>query len=87
MKRVKLLLMFAMFLLLTACGRQEISEPVEVTEFTLPDNYCPMSIEEVETANQAYVLGYNGDTYDYFVFDKTENGYGAAEKLKIENEK
>ena len=86
MKRVKLLLMFAMFLLLTACGRQEISEPVEVTEFTLPDNYCPMSIEEVETANQAYVLGYNGDTYDYFVFDKTENGYGAAEKLKIENE-
>lgn len=47
--------------------RTGISEPVECTEFELPDNYCPTVIEEVAATNQAYVLGYDGSTYDYFV--------------------
>lgn len=87
MRRVKfLIIVVGMFMLLTGCGKQEIAEPVECTEFTLPDNYCPAMIEEAEDANQVYVLGYNGDTYDYFVLEKTENGYSSAKKLEIENE-
>lgn len=87
MRRVKfLIIVVGMIVLLTACGKQEIAEPVECTEFTLPDNYCPAAVKEDGDASQVYVLGYNGDTYDYFVFDKTKNGYGLPEKLKIENE-
>lgn len=72
--------------ILNGCGKQEIIEPVECTELTLPDNYCPMAMEGIDEKNQIYVLGYNGDTYDYFVFNKTKQGYDMPKKLEIENE-
>lgn len=89
MKRIKLFLCtLAVFIILTGCSQKEreITTPIECTEFELPDNYSPMSVEEVAAADRFYVLGYNGETYDYFVFDKTEEGYSSAEKLEIENE-
>lgn len=49
MKRIKLfLIVVGMFMLLIGCGKQEIAEPVECTEFTLPDNYCPAMIIVVQ---------------------------------------
>lgn len=89
MKRIKLFLCtLAVFMILTGCSQKEreIATPIECTEFELPDNYSPMAVEEVAAADRFYVLGYNGETYDYFVFDKTEEGYSPAEKLEIESE-
>lgn len=89
MKRIKLILFtIAIFMILTGCSQKEqgITTPIECTEFELPDNYSPMAVEEVAAANRFYVLGFDGETYDYFVFDKTEDGYSPAEKLEIENE-
>lgn len=89
MKRIKLFLCtLAVFMVLTGCSQkeQEIATPIECTEFQLPENYSPMAVEEVAAADRFYVLGYDGGTYDYFVFDKTEEGYTPAKKLEIENE-
>lgn len=89
MKRIKMFTcIIVAFMMLGGCGKQEaeIANPVECTEFVMPDNYSPMGVEEVTATNQVYVLGYDGDTYDYFVFDKTQDGYSVAEKLEIDDQ-
>lgn len=87
MKRIKLFIfIMTICAILTGCGQKEIVTPVEVTEFLMPDNYSPMSVETVTEKNKTYILGYDNGVYDYFVFEKKENGYSQPEKLEIENE-
>ena len=86
MKKIKLLaLIITTFTILTGCGDKEITKPVECTDFLMPGNYSPMSVEEVPETDKTYILGYDQGVYDYFVFEKTENGYSQPVKLEIQN--
>lgn len=77
----------------TACNKEkkETVEPLtECTDFSLPNDYVPEMIQEVEETDQVYVMGYNENATDYetmyqlFRFDKEKTGYKEPQEITID---